>query len=53
MIIPAGDHVIEFKNEAPMFHRMDTVCLISSIVLVILAAGAIVLYYRKRKDGKC
>ena len=49
LVIPAGDHVIEFKNEAPLFHKMDTVTIIGSIVLVLLAAGAIVLYYRRRK----
>ena len=52
MVIPEGDHVIEFRNEAPLFHRMDTVTLVSSIVLVLLAAGAIVLCYRKpRKEA--
>ena len=49
MVIPAGDHVIEFKNEAPLFHKMDTVTIIGSVVLVLMAAGAIVLYYRRRK----
>ena len=51
MVIPAGDHVIEFRNEAPLFHKMDTVTIIGSIVLVLLAAGALVLYYRKVKDN--
>ena len=50
MVIPAGDHVIEFRNEAPLFHRMDTVTIIGSIILVLLATGAIILYYRKRKE---
>ena len=49
LVVPAGDHVIEFRNEAPLFHKMDTVTIIGSIVLVLLAAGAIVLYYRKPK----
>ncbi len=49
MVVPAGDHLIEFRNEAPLFHRMDTVTIIASIVLVLLAAGAIVLVYRRRK----
>ena len=48
MVVPAGDHVIEFRNEAPLFHRMDTVTLVASIVLVVLAAGAIVLVYRRK-----
>ncbi len=51
MVIPAGDHVIEFKDEAPLYHRMNTVTIIGSIVLVLLAGGAIFMYYRKRKDA--
>ena len=50
MEIPAGDHVIEFRNEAPLFHRMDKVTLAASIILVLLAGGAIFLVYRKKKQ---
>lgn len=49
MVIPAGDHVVEFKNEAPLFHKMNIVTILGSIVLVLLAAGGIVLVYRKKK----
>lgn len=49
MIIPAGDHTIEFRNEAPLLHKMDTLSLIFSIVLLLAIAGALVLYYRKPK----
>ena len=49
MVIPAGDHVVEFKNEAPLFHKMNVVTVVGSIVLVLLAAGAIVLVYRKKE----
>ena len=49
MVIPAGDHVIEFKNEAPLFYKMNTVTIVGSILLVLLAAGGIVLVYRKKK----
>ena len=51
MVIPAGDHVIEFKDEAPLFHRMNSVTIIGSVVLVLVAAGAIVLVYRRRKTA--
>ena len=51
MLIPAGDHVIEFRNEAPTMHKLDTFTLIASIVTVLLIAGVLVLYYRKRKDA--
>ena len=50
MEIPAGDHVIEFRNEAPLFHRMDKVTLAASIILVLLAGGAIFLVYLKKKQ---
>jgi hypothetical protein len=50
MEIPAGDHVIEFRNEAPLFHRMDKVTLAASIILVLMAGGAIFLVYRKKKQ---
>ena len=51
MVIPAGDHVIEFKNEAPLYFKMNIVTIVSSIVLVVLAGGAIFMYYRKRKKA--
>jgi len=50
IVVPAGDHVIEFRDEAPLFHRMNIVTIVGSVVLVLLAAGAIVFYYRKRKN---
>ena len=50
MLIPAGDHVIEFRNEAPLFHRMNTVTIVGSIVFLLLAAGGIYLCYRKKKE---
>ena len=49
MVVPAGEHKIEFRNEAPLFKKMDKVALCSSIVLVLLVAGGVVLYVRKRK----
>ena len=50
LVIPAGEHTIEFRNEAPLFHKMDTVTLVASAVLVLLIAGAIFLVYRKKKQ---
>ena len=48
-VIPAGDHVVEFRDEAPLFHRMNTVTILGSIVLVLLTAGGIFIVYRKKK----
>ena len=50
MVIPAGDHVVEFRNEAPLFHKMNIVTIVGSILLVLIAAGGMVLYYRKREE---
>ena len=52
MVIPAGEHTIEFKDEAPLFHKMDKISLIVSIIFVLIVAGSLVLYYRKEKKGK-
>lgn len=49
MVVPAGDHTIEFRNEAPMVHRLDRVTLILSICTMLIIAGAIFFYYRSRK----
>lgn len=53
MVIPAGDHVIEFRNEAPRLHSLDRITIISSIVLILLIITILVLYYthnRKKPD---
>lgn len=53
MIIPAGDHVIEFKNEAPLLHRLDHWTVIFSIILVLIIVGMLFVYYKKvdRQSG--
>ena len=48
--VPAGKHVIEFRNESPTMHKLDNVTLVCSIVFVMLIAGVLVVYYRKRKQ---
>ena len=51
MVVPAGSHTIEFRNEAPTQHKWDKITLASSIVLVVVIIGTLVIYYiRKRKD---
>ena len=45
MVVPAGDHVIEFKNEAPRMHRLDNITLVISIVTLLLMIGVAVLVY--------
>lgn len=49
MVIPAGEHKIEFRNEAPLMHKLDKISVICSILFVLVVAGSLVLYYRKPK----
>ena len=51
LVIPAGDHKIEFVNEAPTLHRNDTISLIIGIVMLLLMAGALVVVYKKSKNA--
>lgn len=50
MVIPAGDHVIEFKNEAPRFNRLENIGLVVSIVALAAMGCALFLVYRKKKE---
>ncbi|MCR4828483.1 MAG: YfhO family protein [Bacteroidales bacterium] len=45
LVLPAGEHTIEFVNEAPTLHKTDNATLLISIVMVLLMASALVLVY--------
>lgn len=49
MFVPAGDHTIEFRNEAPTIHRLDNITLVLSIVTLIIFGSVLFIYYRRRK----
>lgn len=49
MYVDAGDHTIEFRNEAPTMHKLDTITLIASIATILIIAGVLVIYYRRKK----
>lgn len=49
MVIPAGEHTIEFKCEAPRLYKLIKVNILSGILLVLAIAGGLVWYYRKPK----
>ena len=51
MVIPTGEHTIEFKNEAPLLHKWDNITLIISILMLCCMAGGIVWYYRREKKS--
>jgi uncharacterized membrane protein YfhO len=50
MIVPAGDHTIEFKFEPRVYKIGENISLISSILLILLLIGG--LYYETRKIFK-
>ena len=52
MVIPAGEHTIEFKDEAPLMHKLDKIAVIVSILFVLAVAGSLVVYYyrKEKKD---
>lgn len=50
MVIPAGDHIIEFRNEAPLMHKWDSITLAISAITLLAMVAAVVLLYRKKKE---
>lgn len=48
MVIPAGDHIIEFRNEAPLMHKWDKITLVISIATLLVMIGAVVLMYKNK-----
>jgi uncharacterized membrane protein YfhO len=48
MVIPAGNHKIEFRFEPATYHRGETIALISSILLFGGVAVAFFLESRKK-----
>ena len=51
MIVPAGEHTIEFKLEPKTFNMGSNLSLVTSIVLVLMIGG-IIFYEYKRKKSK-
>ena len=52
MVIPEGEHTIEFRNEAPSFHRWDKVSMASSLLMLLCMGGGLFVHYRRKKGGK-
>lgn len=53
MVIPAGEHKIEFRDEAPKLHKLINVNIIFGILFVLTVTGSLVWYYRKpKKESK-
>ena len=50
MVVPAGKHTIEFKFEPKSFIDGQKISLASSVLVVLLCAGGIVLMIKKKKE---
>ncbi|MFA5974174.1 MAG: YfhO family protein [Lentimicrobiaceae bacterium] len=50
MIVPAGNHVIEFKFEPQVYKTGEKISLASSILLVLIALGSIGFMIKRKSD---
>ena len=49
--VPAGDHTVVFTFDPQSLHVTDTISVVAVAVIYLLLAGALILYfYRKRKN---
>jgi len=51
MIVPAGEHSIEFRFEPKVYETGETLSLISSIILLLLIIGGAVYLYRNQNGS--
>jgi tetrahydromethanopterin S-methyltransferase subunit G len=47
MVLPAGEHKVEFKFEPKVYRIGEKISLISSIILILLVIGLTVVEIRK------
>ena len=50
MVIPAGDHKIEFKFEPKSYFVGEKVSLAGSVLLVLFLGAALFFEFRKKKE---
>ncbi len=50
MIIPAGEHVVEFKFEPKVYRTGESLSLAGSILLILFVLGGITLDFKSNKD---
>lgn len=51
LVIPAGEHNVEFKFEVPHFKTLVGITYFSSIALIIILIGSIYIEYRKKNGS--
>lgn len=52
LVLPAGDHTVEFKFHPKSYYTGNTVSLASSILLILAIAGYAFSEYRKKQKNK-
>ena len=52
LVVPAGQHQIEFVFDPKTLHTTELVANIGNLLLLLAGIGTIVYYIRKRKHGK-
>ena len=50
MILPAGDHIVEFKFHPKSYYTGNKISLASSILLILAIAGYVFSEYRKKSS---
>ncbi len=50
--LPEGEHTVEFKFEAPNFKLLYGITAGSSIILLLMFGGALIISIKKRKDSE-
>lgn len=51
MVVPAGNHKIEFKFEPKSYFTGEKISLAGSVLLVLIIAGALFFEYRRKKNA--
>lgn len=53
MVVPAGKNTIEFRFEPTQYYRGESMSMIGSILIIILAGGVIFIEIRNCRKSKC
>lgn len=48
VVVPAGEHTVEFKFSAPHFTTLVAITYACSSILILMLIGSILIYYRKK-----
>lgn len=52
LVIPAGEHKVEFKFDPESFHKGKNVAMIGSILVLLALVGGAFWFWKKRNEGE-